>query len=100
MSHAIIQLGLLLGFLATWVGFACLFLAVAWPNLSIRRIKENNSLPYAQRMKRVNDDLLRGLCSRLGRVGKILLAIGLSLLILVGFVWFVLQIVERQAASG
>ncbi|MGB0853669.1 MAG: hypothetical protein ACPGSI_10265, partial [Pikeienuella sp.] len=68
---------------------------IAKPNLSIRRIGENNALPYAQRWKRINDDLPLGAKSRLGRFGQLLLAIGLAMLTLSGFFGFVLQIGER-----
>lgn len=97
MSQTIVQLGLGLGFLATWVGFLCFFVAMAWPNFSIRRIKENNSLPLGKRMRRVNDDLLSGSKSRLGRVGQLLLALGLTSLALTGLFWVVLQIVGTQS---
>ena len=99
MSQSIIQLGLGLGFLATWVGFLCLFIAVTWPNFSIRRMKENHSLPLGEQMRRINDDLLSGIKSRLGRVGQLLLACGLSSLALTGLFWVVLQIVGTQSVS-
>ena len=100
MIQTIVQLGLKLGFFATWVGFMCLFFAVARPNFSIRRIKENNTFPLGKMMQRTNDDLLAGGKSRLGRIGQLLLAIGLSALVLTGVIWFALQIVGTQSIPG
>jgi hypothetical protein len=100
MIQTNLQLGLGLGFLATWVGFLCLFFAVARPNFSIRRMKENNLLPLGEKMGRANDDLLSGSKSRLGRIGQLLLAIGLSALTLTGMIWFALQIIGTQSVPS
>ncbi len=100
MIQTIVQFGLGFGFLATWVGFMCLFLAVAWPNFSVQGIKENNSLPLGERMKRANGDLLAGGKSRLGRIGQLLLAIGLSALALSGVIWIALQIAGTQSVPS
>ncbi|MBM1558654.1 hypothetical protein JQV19_18665 [Sulfitobacter mediterraneus] len=93
MSHVIIQSGLLLGFFSTWIGFACFFFSVAKPNFSIRKIIENNTLPLSDRMERAYDDLVQGGKSRIGRLGQLLIAIGLTVFIITGVIWLTLQIV-------
>lgn len=60
MIETIIQLGLTIGFFATCAGGVCVFLVVAWPNFSIRRIKENYTLQPHESWKRINDDLIAG----------------------------------------
>ena len=92
MIQTIIQFCLPFGLFLTWLGAGCLFIAVARPNFSFRRMRENFSLSYADRMKRMNDDLVQSLKSRLAHFGQLLVAIGLSLLIFVGFLWLGLQI--------
>jgi len=100
LSHIIIQSGLFIGFFSTWIGFFCFFFSVAGPNLSLRRILENISLPYAERIERLNDDFVQGGKSRLGRAGQFFIAIGLTALILTGIIWLALRIIERQGMSG
>lgn len=100
MIQTAVQLVLGLGFLATLLGFLCLFVAVARPNFSMRKIKENNSLPLREKMKRANDELLSGAKSRLGRIGQLLLALGLSALAFAGLAWVVLQITGVHPAPS
>ena len=100
MIHTVVQLTLWLGFFATWVGFACLFVAILRPNFSMRRVIENQSLPYGEGMKRMNEDFLSGVNYRLGRFGQLLLAIGLFSLAMGGLNWVAIQIVGSQAAPS
>lgn len=94
MGSIIIQFGLGLGFVATWVGMLCLLLAFVAPNLSLRKFLENNSAAYSQRMVQINEDFRKSNKSRISQAGQIFLAIGLSLLILTGVLWFFLKIAE------
>lgn len=44
-------------------------------------------------MERAYDDLVQGGKSRIGRLGQLLIAIGLTVFIITGVIWLTLQIV-------
>ena len=92
MGSTIIQTGLNLGIFTTWIGLACLFIAVVAPKFAVRRFFENNAIPLSDRLERMNADFVQGSKSRLGRTGQWLIAVGTTLLILTGIFWLALRI--------
>jgi hypothetical protein len=100
MGQAIVEIAFVLGFLTTWLGFACLIFPMV-----VRFVFGGtwwNSLwePYSERMRRtslfMNEELLRAGTSPVGRARQLIAAIGISVLILTGIAWLMLRILEKQ----
>jgi hypothetical protein len=61
-----------------------------------RKFIDNNSVPYAERARRLNESVIQARGSRIGHVGQICISIGFSILILTGIAWFVVRVLESQ----
>jgi hypothetical protein len=103
MGQAIVDVAFVLGFVATWVGFACLifpmvfrfvFGGVWWNSLSVA---------HSERLRRaglfMSEEIRRIGKSRMGHAGQLMAAIGLSVLILTGIAWLTLRILEEQGMA-
>ena len=100
MVHDILRVAFFAGFLAVWLGFACMILPVqlrfffrdgGWKSLFLP-----SGARIARQVQVLNAALHAIGQSRIGRAGQVLTALGISLLILTGIGWIVLRIVERQ----
>lgn len=100
MSQAIVEAGYVIGFLTTWLGFACLIFPMVLRFVFGGTWLNSLSEPYSERMRRaslfVNEEFLRAGRSRIGRAGQLMVAVGLSILILTGIVWLILRILQKQ----
>ncbi|PTV96449.1 hypothetical protein C8J27_102243 [Rhodobacter aestuarii] len=100
MSQAIVEIGFLVGFLTTWLGFAFLLFPMVLRFVLGGTWLNSLSEPYSERMRRaslfMNEEISRAGRSRIGRIGQLLAAIGISVLIMTGIVWITLRILEKQ----
>ena len=100
MSQAIVEIGFVIGFLTTWLGFAFLIFPMVLRFVLGGTWWNSLSEPYYERMRRaslfMNEEFLRAGRSRIGRTGQFLAAIGISVLIMTGIAWLTLRILEKQ----
>ena len=100
MSQAIVEIGFVIGFLTTWLGFAFLIVPMLLRFVLGGTWWNSLSEPYSERMKRVslsmNEELVRAGRSRVGRAGQLWVAVGISVLIMTAIAWLTLRILEKQ----
>ncbi len=99
MSQDLLKAAFVIGFLMAWVGYACVILSILFPFLFGGIWWNSLSQPYSERLRRASlfwSEYLQTIGkSRWNRRGQVLIASGLSVLILTGLAWFVLRIIER-----
>lgn len=104
MGQTIVEIAFVTGFFSCWVGFATLLLPMIFRGVFSRDYWESLSLSYRERvgvnLQRMNREFLRCRRSRAGRIGQILIAFGLSLLILTGLLWLTLRLIDKQGLLG
>jgi hypothetical protein len=100
MNQTIVDIGLVLGFLTTWLGFACLIFPPVLRYIFGGTMWSSLSKTHSERIGRaslfMNEEFMRAGKSRVGRAGQLMTAIGLSVLILSGIAWLTLRILEKQ----
>lgn len=104
MGHKIIEVAVLVGFMAVWLGFVCLFLPMGFRYVFRGLWLKSLTMRYDERAKLgsifMSEEFQKIGKSRNGRAGHLLLALGSSILILAGIGWLTLAIIEKQGLSG
>ena len=99
MAQSLLKAAFLAGFLMLWLGYAFVILPILSRFLFGGTWWNSLSLPYTERLRRASlfwSDAFQNMgTSRWHRSGQILLAGGVSVLILTGTLWLVLPILER-----
>ena len=99
MAQSLLKAAFLAGFLMLWLGYAFVILPIIFRLLFGGTWWNSLSLPYTERLRRASlfwSDAFQNMgTSRWHRSGQILLASGVSVLMLTGTAWLVLRIVER-----
>jgi len=98
---AIINAVFLIGFLGLWFGLLAIWLAMAIHFVPGYRSMFCQPLTQSERsakaLQTLNAALIHSAKSRLGRLGQLLMATGLSLLMATGIAWLILRTLERHA---
>ena len=92
----------LAGFISLWLGLALIFISIAIPVFSHPDFWKSLFAPIAERF-RIGGELMNHAFqtagkSRFNRMGQLLGAIGLSLLLLTGLLWLALRILQGPPA--